>query len=320
MAKIDVVLNAFSCSAQAPCNKWKDEFFKNPLVVINVPGSGSISFRAKAIQWAKTGDLFKAAVAELAPVFKNYEINKRILTTFSVGWTFADELLKFEKELNRLDVYLLLDGCHTKILTNWIKFAKRAAIGEAYLFMAHSSIKPPFISSTDSNTQIYTAAASELNNGFTINIPDYILHAELPEGGITISLAGAYDANGKMTLAPVKKTWLADPLKTITNYGKMIKIWYDGNDRPDHVYIAWYVSKRLWRWLGEIMSEPVVEAPGPICSPVIIQPQPELPDPLKPEIIAEPTDSKPVEPNVKKETTSVFYKVLEILLGILKKV
>ena len=106
----NVILNVFSCSSQAPCNKWATEFFSDPPLIINVAGSGSAVWRAKVNQWAKTGDLFLAAVKENFPKLTDIEIGKRGLTTFSAGWNFADELFKYDNEINKLDAYLLLEN------------------------------------------------------------------------------------------------------------------------------------------------------------------------------------------------------------------
>ena len=243
MTKIkDVIINAFSCSQQAPCNKWVSEFFTDAPLTINVP---SVAFRQKAIEWAKTGDLFKAAVKEN---FKeDIEIRRRGMTTFSLGWSFADELLKFPNEIDKLDAYLLLDGCHTKQLNNWFCFAKRAAEGKAFFVMAHSSIVPPYISSTESNSKIFDSIDGAAISP-CIEVPDYILKATLPPDGIAISLA---KSNGTPA---VSKHWAQDPLIGFESAGNMTKLHYGGNDRPDHVYIAWYVSKRLWQWFGTMWS------------------------------------------------------------------
>ncbi len=288
MVKKDVILNVFSCSTQAPCKTWAGQFFKDAPIILNVPGTGSASFRNKAIQWGHTGDLFRAALNELAPDSKDIEIGRRGLTTFSAGWNFAEELLKFPVEIERLDAYLLIDGMHSTVFDNWIKFAKRAVKGEAFFVMAHSSIIPPFISSTKSNTEIFTAASQ----GLTINsdIPDYILNAKLPANGISISAAAAYDKNGKLLLPQITKKWTKDPLINSSRCGNMSILGYSGNDRCDHIFLAWYVSKNVWNWLGDIWSKVEEKPIEPITHP-------EIPEIL--EII--PPNENPVEPPIESE-------------------
>jgi hypothetical protein len=247
---LTVILNVFSCSSQAPCNKWAVQYFSGNVVSIVAPNP----FQQKAIQWARTGDAFKAALAELRPDLIHETIDKRILVTFSVGWTFAHELLKFEKELNLLDAYLLLDGCHTPDLNNWVKYAKRAMEGKCIMIAAHSSIVPPFISSTKSNTTIMDQACALATTTNDIIIPEYVTERILPKP-ITINLGAAGTKGTGQYLPPVSKTWKEDPLIKADVYGKFIKLHYSGNDRPDHVYIAWYTSERLWKLMGNLMME-----------------------------------------------------------------
>lgn len=254
MAPRDVILTVYACSYAAPCNQWAKEFFEDEPIVLNVPGSGGASFRAKAVAWGKTGDLFKAAVKELAPHLGDVEIGRRGLVTFSVGWAFADELLKFEKEKNRLDAYLLLDGCHTNDLTNWQDYAIRCANLEAFMAMAHSSIKPPFVSTTVTNSTMFKKAcdANEHNMSvpkLTFDPPDYVIQAILPTP-VTIKLGASPGMKAS------SKTWTTDPLIKFENRGDLTRIHYSGEGPCDHVYVSWYVSKRLWQWLGESWRNP----------------------------------------------------------------
>ena len=157
---------------------------------------------------------------------------------------------------------MLLDGCHTKNLRHWEKFGALAALPGKTMIMAHSSIIPPFISSTASNKQIFTKAKEENDIGQKkelndITLPEFILSPEISKKGITISLGSSG------TLAAVKKTWKRDALIDFEVHGNLVRLHYQGNDRPDHVYIAWYVSKRLWEWLGKLWhsKQPVPNEP-----------------------------------------------------------
>lgn len=256
--KKNVILTIFAASSQAPCSKWAKEFFEDEPIVLVVPGGGGTAFRNHIIRWAKTGDLFRAALKELAPAFANVEIGKRGLVTFSAGWAGADELLKFEAERNRLDAYLLLDGCHTRGLDHWSKFATRAANMEAFMVMAHTDIRPPtLVSAKDSNSIIFDAAckANDLDTSKPIletEIPNYVSSPTLPSEGIKIYLGPAG------SLPAVTKHWKKDSLINAQNRGDLTKLYYSGNDRPDHCYVAWYVSKRLWKWLGQVWNDEVI--------------------------------------------------------------
>lgn len=254
----DVILTIFSTSSSAPAQQWVQEYFKDPApIVLICPGGGGIEFRSHISRWAKTGDLFTAALKELNPTqAKDTTIRNRGLVSFSAGWGGADEFFNHENELNRLSAYLLLDGMHSENIDNWVKFATRAASLQALMVMAHTSIKPPFVSSTTTNTRIFQAAKANVEKDPTLpltetSLPDYILHAQLPPEGIHISLPGAHDANGKETLKPVSKTWTKDPLMFSESIGDLYRLQYEGNDRPDHVFVAWHIQKRLYQFLAE---------------------------------------------------------------------
>lgn len=313
MEERDVIINAFSCSAQAPCHKWSEEFFDNPPIVLNVPGSGGSSFRRKAIQWAKTGDVFSAALKELKPSLKNIKIRKRLLTTFSVGWTFADELLKFKKERNLLNSYLLLDGMHSSATKHWSEFAKRAVEGSAFMVMAHSSITPPFISARKSNSQIFDDALMMAESrGPAKLIPKYISSAQIESGSTKISLGKAGN------LPAITKIFKKDPLIGHKTSGSLTRLHYDGNDRPDHVYVAWHVSKKLWKWLGEEINESPPKIPKPK------EPGPD-PIPFPAEFTGPSPESKKETPPIgeHKDTQNILQIIwafiLSILSGLLNK-
>jgi hypothetical protein len=249
----DVILTAFANSSQAPCDKWALKYFKEPPIVLTVPGGGGPEFRAACIRWAKTGDLFRAALKELKPEFKDVEIGRRGLCTFSVGWAFAEELLKFEAERNRLSAFLLEDGCHANDLKNWILFATRAANMEATMIMAHTLIVPPFVSTSKTNSEIFKKASEANSNAQDKPMveeapPEYILNAQLPTSGITIKLGASPN------LPAESKTWTKDPLLDWENRGNLTRLRFSGTGRCDHRYIAWYVAERLWQWLGQSWS------------------------------------------------------------------
>jgi hypothetical protein len=312
--KKDVIICAFACSSQAPCHEWKDEFFEDPPLIINVPGGGGRTFRSKAASWASTGDLFRAALRERMPEMKDVEIGRRGLVTFSAGWSFADQLLKYKIERERVDAYLLLDGCHTSNLSNWAEFGKRAARGEAFLAMAHSSIKPPYISAGKSNGIILDRACEAEDKVECIVVPDHVLDKAIPEGSVKISLAGAKNSAGKLVLPPISKVWTSDPLIEHDICGNAVKLWYAGNDRPDHVYIAWHTSKRLWKWLGEFWST-VAEEVEPVEPP-----EPPEPDVDEPDIIDEPdAEVGDVTDPPHQNTKNILQIIIEFILMIINK-
>lgn len=251
----DVILTVFACSSQAPCSDWAKKYFEEEPIVITIPGTGSSSFRNECAQLAKSGDVFAAAVKKFRPDLKDIQIRNRCLVTFSAGWNFADELFTHQNEIDKLDYFILLDGCHTKNLTNWQKFANKAAAGNAVFIMAHTQIVPPFVSSTTTNTQLYINSLNIKSDN--IAVPEYITKAQL-DSPVTISLAPIKNA-GKIIVSAIKKSWKTDPLNSVDVNGKIVKFGYLGNDRPDHVYVAWYVSERLWKWMGSLVQSSICE-------------------------------------------------------------
>lgn len=252
LPKKNVVLSVFSTSSLAPAQQWVNSFFDDDTIVLSVPGSSGPEFRQRVIRWCKTGDLFQAAIKDLAPKqFGKFEINKRILVTFSVGWSAADEIFKFDNEVNNLSAYILLDGCHTSNLEHWKNFALKAAVGEAIFIMAHSSIIPPFISAEKTNTTLFKYGSEILqycvsHPKIKINLPDYITQYKLnPPIQISLGAAG--------NLPKISKMFHNDPLIKSDVAGGMIKLHYAGNDRPDHVYICNYVQKRMYKLLSQLI-------------------------------------------------------------------
>ena len=252
MTKRDVIITVFANSTQSPYELWAKEYFSEPPIILTVPGNGGSDFRAHAQAWAKTGDCFRAALKQLKPEYKDVEIGRRGLITFSVGWSFFDVLGKFPNEIEDLDAYLLLDGCHTNDLKSWTELAVRAAKLDSFMTMVHTQIKPPFISTTETNNKIFNQAKSIIEADSTVplvetELPEYISNTELANS-ITISLGGSPGLNA------IKKTWNKDPLISYKNLGNLTLLELSGIDRPDHVFVAWYSSKKVFRMLGEHWS------------------------------------------------------------------
>ncbi len=252
----DVVLTAYACSSQAPCSQWAKELFKEEPIVLAVPGSGN-DFIHKGQQWGATGDTFRAALKALAPQHANVTIRRRGLVTFSAGWQFANCFLVHDREQQLLDAFILEDGLHTLNFAHWLNYATRAANQDAWMVMAHSRINPPFTSAKETNSKLFSLAvanndkAEDKPNTTLEELPDYVAHPEIPPGGIKISVPAVRDGSGKVTMPARTKVWDKDCLMTWENRGSLYRLEYDGNDRPDHIYVAHHVAKRLWRMLAD---------------------------------------------------------------------
>ena len=242
----DVILTCFACSTASPCQIWANSYFKDPPIVLNIPGQGGGDFRNKIRAWAKTGDVFTAALHELMPgaiAATDFKLGRRGLVTFSAGWAAAEELFQISYEREKLDAVILLDGIHTDKLNFFIEFALKAANMDAFMIMAHSAINPPFISSTITNNTIFSTA--EQNNKINClkpmteeSPPEYITNLILEK---SLSIKSVYGTT----------TWNEDPLNGWKNRGNLNLLSYDGNTAEIHIYIARYIAEKCWRWLGE---------------------------------------------------------------------
>lgn len=251
----DVILTAYACSEQAPCGKWAKEMFEEEPLVLVVPGATG-TFYKKGRQWASTGDAFRAALSELAPQHKGVEIRRRALVVFSAGWQLAHHILMQPQEQKLLDACILEDGLHSEDLDHWINFATRAANGDAFMVMAHSQIKPPFIAASVTNDRVFRRAV-ELNDVSPAprtryeELPPYLAKPEFPAEGIRIPVSAVKDAEGKVLMPAQTKLWEKDCLVKWDNRGELYILEYEGNDRADHIYVAWHVAPRLWRLLAD---------------------------------------------------------------------
>lgn len=262
----DVILTAFACSSIAPCSTWAKDMFKEEPIVLCVPGTGS-NFIQQGQRWAATGDAFRAALRELAPKYKDVTIRRRGLVTFSAGWQLGHHILLKAKEQQLLDAYVLEDGLHNVAVDHWVSFATRAANMDAWMAMAHSRIKPPFVAAKVTNSEVFRR--SVLANEKADDKPK-VSESTLPtcmsptfREPVRITVPAAKDAKGKVVSPGVTKVWHQDPLADWENRGNLYRFEYDGDDRPDHIYIAQHVAPRLWRlladhWNSQTYLDPVV--------------------------------------------------------------
>ncbi len=246
----DVILTAYACSSQAPCSQWAREIFDEEPIVLAVPGSGG-TFMKKGRQWSATGDAFRAALRELAPQHKDVEIRRRAIVTFSAGWILAHNILLHPKEQLLLDALILEDGLHSEELDHWVNFAKRAAKSEAWMVMAHTQIVPAFVSSKVTNESVFSQAIAVGVGPKRKELPRYLTDPELPLEGVWITVSSVKDATGRVIMPAETKIWEKDCLVAWDNRGELYLLEYSGDDRPDHIYIAWQVAPRLWKMLAD---------------------------------------------------------------------
>jgi hypothetical protein len=214
--------------------------FRDEPIVISLYGVAG-DFQKAMARWLKSGDVFQAALKELAPEFKDEEIHRRGLISFSAGWYAGDALLNNKVERERLDAYVVLDGVHTALLNHWAAYGARAAVGDAFMVLAHSQIKPEYISTKATNSTIYQKAVESVSVTSELTPPDYVLNAELPEGGVTQQGAN-------------KKTYLKDTLVHWEQLCRLARLEYEGGTGADHLYVARNVGPRLTQWLADVWN------------------------------------------------------------------
>lgn len=239
----DVIISVFASSSLIPAKSIANKVFSPDNQPIILTLSDSSKFRNQAVKWLNSGDLFLAALKELSPQNSNIQIGRRILITFSIGWTFADELLKSENERNKLDALLLIDGMHDKNCSHWIEYAKQSGQMDSLMVMAHSQIIPPFISSKETNSNIFKKAFELIEQDPKLSfvsseIPEFIIDPEFPKQGITITSGEEFHYYNK------------DPFVIGENIGNLYRLEYKGNNRCIHIFMCQYVQPNLWKFLN----------------------------------------------------------------------
>lgn len=248
----DVILSAYACSPQAPCSHWARTFFKNEPIVLSVQGSSSTLLR-KGRQWCASGDAFRAALDELAPQYRGIEIGRRALIAFSSGWHLVHSILSETREQGWLDCLMLEDGMHSMETQHWVEYARRAALRESLMVMAHTRITPPFTwshSTRKTNAEIFRMAVAGIPDDEVL-LPAGLLRPKFPTEGVSITVDSVKDEHGKVLMPAQTKRWVSDCLLSWEGRGSLFRVEYEGDDRPDRAYVAQEVGPRLWRLLAD---------------------------------------------------------------------
>jgi len=245
--KRDVIVAAFACGGKMNCKKEADAFAEPPLV-INVPGGSSSGFTQTAQSYRRKSSILENFL--LAKMPAKYEPRRICMITFSAGWAWSTQVLRTNKDPDRIDTVIVMDGIHTRSLKAWENFAIMAGRGgddAPKLWMAHTQIKPPFVSAKKTNTNIIdTARAAVGDDTPELAIPNYIWDAELKNAPISV-----YSKIER----PTTKLYHKDPLDTFEHVGNVARFEYEGGRAQDHIYNAQYTQPRFWQWLRELWSD-----------------------------------------------------------------
>lgn len=241
MEERDVIVSAFNCGGKMSCKK-EAEKFKEPPLTLNVPGGSSSGFRATASQYRAKNSVLDNFFAK-----NNVKPRRVCLISFSAGWAWTTEVLRAKLDVPRIDTIIVMDGIHTPSLAGWYSYAELAAKGgkdAPKLWMAHTQIKPPFVSAKTTNTKIVDHVSTCGTND-VITIPSYIALAKLD------SPVRVYSNIEK----PKYKMFHKDPLTEMQAIGNVVRFEYEGGRAQDHIYNAQYTQPRFWQWLRETWKD-----------------------------------------------------------------
>ena len=226
--------------------KTESEKFKDPPYLITVPGGSSSGFRKTGMKYKKNNSILDNFLKAKA---KNIKPRRICMITFSAGWAWSTEVLRTKLDPARIDTVVVMDGIHTRSLDGWYRFAELALRGGPNgprLFMAHTQIKPPFVSSKTTNTKIIDSARSKANKNYLITIPTYIWDADLEK---PVSIYSKIEN-------PKTKIYHDDPIDTFEAVGSIARVEYKGGKAQDHIYNAQYTQPRFWHWLRDLWADP----------------------------------------------------------------
>jgi len=241
MDERDVIVSAFNCGGKMSCKKEAEKFAEPPLT-LSVPGGSSSGFRTTASQ-------YRAKNSVLKNFFAKHKVKPRrvCLISFSAGWAWTTEVLRAKLDVPRIDTIIVMDGIHTSALTGWYNYAELAAKGgkdAPKLWLAHTQIKPPFVSAKTTNTKIIDHARAVVPEGEDnlLAIPGEVWGVRLDE---PIRVYSKIES-------PKYKTYPEDPLEAFEQIGNVARFEYEGGRAQDHIYNAQYAQPRYWEWLRRI--------------------------------------------------------------------
>jgi hypothetical protein len=238
----DIIISAFACGGKMSCKKEAEKFAEPPLV-LTVPGGSSSGFRKTGMKYKKNNTILDNFLKAKA---KNVTPRRICLVTFSAGWAWSTEILRTKLDPKRIDTIIVMDGIHTRNLDGWYRFAELClAENGPKLFMAHTQIKPPFVSTKTTNTKIIDSARPKAGN-WLITIPTYVWDVDLEK---PISIYSKIER-------PKTKIYHDDPLHTYEAVGNVVRVEYEGGKAQDHIYNAQYAQPRYWEWVRNLWKDP----------------------------------------------------------------
>lgn len=243
MIEKDVIISAFSCGGKMKCTK-QAETFKEPPALINVPGGSLEGFKQTSKQYLKNGSILDSLLASKMNKIRPRRI---CLISFSDGWSWISNILKLEKDINRIDTIIILNGIYSNSLNHWKNFAIKASNKKTNLWLIHNKCKlEKGTAPKTTNNKLFNLIKRSKQN---IIIPDSILNASLEK--IPTSIYSKEES-------PKHKLYQADTLEKTQVAGNLVNLGYSGDRKQDQIYLQQYVQPRLWYWLRDIWADPTV--------------------------------------------------------------
>jgi hypothetical protein len=242
----DVVICSYNCGGPMDCNAEAAKFSDPPHILWIPGGPGTSSFRNEAQRYSTEESILDRYLKKIPSSITPRRI---CLASFSAGWAFSTEIINKEKDRSRIDCAMVMDGIHTESLNGWESFSEMAGKGgkAPKLWLAHSQIKPPYVSTKITNTRIINYAKSVYGNNVNsiLPIPDYIINPVIDK---PIKIYSSI-------VNPKWKEFKSDTLVYHESVGNVSRFEYKGDYPQDHIYNAHYVQPRFWRWLKELWGD-----------------------------------------------------------------
>lgn len=193
----------------------------------------------------------------LRPLFRErlagYKIDTVTLIGFSAGNTFLSEVLK-GPDAEWIDAVITLDGMvgqklyggswHEPSLRPWVDFAYKAATNQRLFVNAHTTIASHSsqVGSTYESAGAVVNAVARKFTTFPVPLATDLapLTDAPPPPSITISSQRGTEV--------IERTWENMPWPDmLEQIGNMWTLGYVGTAEPDHIFVARYVQRAIWK-------------------------------------------------------------------------
>ena len=182
----------------------------------------------------------------------NIEPRSVALVTFSGGNSFLNKVIKSEKDRDWIDSIIVLDGLAfnkdwqgnpiPQEYNPWLQFARAAADDRRLMVLAHTHIAP--LSTRVTSTQV--AAEFMLRRLEELapapRVPSTALDWDLLDAGPPPPAVTITGGNPRQT-----RTYDGPPLAALDEIGNFWSLDYGGTGPTDHIYVAWYAQRDVWR-------------------------------------------------------------------------